>query len=123
VSVLTGKRILVVEDESIVAAMVEDMLAELGASAVGPAGTIERALEIAETAAFDAAILDVNVRGELIDPVVRVLERRGVPFVFATGYGSVDRSPSPNAPILSKPYTQQNLERALTAALNAAAKS
>ena len=63
---LKGKRILVVEDEALIAVMVEDMLADLGSLVVGPAATIEAALELARREAIDAAILDVNVRGDIL---------------------------------------------------------
>ncbi len=89
---LAGKRILVIEDEGIIAAMIEDMLTELGAVVVGPVGTLAKGVELAGRAAIDAAMLDVNIRSEKIDPVVETLRGRGVPFVLATGYGAADEA-------------------------------
>ena len=86
---LKGKRILVVEDEALIAVMVEDMLTDMGSNVIGPAATIEAALRLARSEELDAAVLDVNVRGERIDPVAEALMARGVPVLFATGYGEV----------------------------------
>ncbi len=114
---LTGKRILLVEDEALVAAMAEDMLVELGAIVVGPAPTIAKALALAADPAIDAAVLDVNVRGERIDPVVEALQIRGVPLVLATGYAETIAVAAPGTPVLGKPYTMDKLEAAIGAAL------
>jgi CheY-like chemotaxis protein len=114
-SVVAGKRILVVEDEFLISAMVEDMLTELGAEIVGPAATISKALSLAEAADIDAALLDINVRGSRIDPVAAVLTARGIPFVFGTGYRD---QPACEAPMLEKPYTQSALEAAMAQALS-----
>jgi CheY-like chemotaxis protein len=116
-STLEGKRILLVEDEFIVAAMAEDMLTELGATVLGPANTILKALDLAKTCAFDAAVLDVNMNGDRIDPVADVLRARRIPMVFATGYGTCAFDSAHEAPILDKPYTQEQLARALARAL------
>jgi two-component SAPR family response regulator len=112
-SILAGKRILVVEDEALIAAMVEDMLAELGASVVGPATTLVKGMALAGNETLDAALLDVNIRDERIDPVADLLRSRGVPILFATGYGVgafVDAQP---ASFIDKPYTQERLASAL----------
>ena len=110
---LAGKRILLVEDEFIIAAMAEDMLTDLGATVIGPASTIAVALRLVETSAIDAAVLDVNMGGERIDPVVEALGARGIPIVFATGYGERTLGRAQEAPILDKPYTQEKLAAAL----------
>jgi CheY-like chemotaxis protein len=107
-SALAGKRILVVEDEFLVSAMVVDMLTELGAEIVGPAATISKGLALAEAADIDAALLDINVRGTRIDPVAAALRARGIPFVFGTGYR--DAMPTREVPMLEKPYTKAALE-------------
>jgi len=114
---LLGKRVLVLEDEAMIAAMVEEMLTELGAIVVGPAGTIERGLCLATDEQLDAALLDVNIRSARVDPVAAVLLSRGVPVVFATGYGQSAVDGSTRAPILEKPYTQEKLGAALNDAL------
>jgi CheY-like chemotaxis protein len=81
-------RILVVEDEAVIAMLVEDMVLEFGSEMVGPAAKMEEALRLASHAALDGAILDVNVGGAVVFPVADVLRSRGVPIIFATGYGS-----------------------------------
>jgi DNA-binding response OmpR family regulator len=114
---LKGKRILVVEDEALIAVMVEDMLIDMGSDVVGPAATIEAALALARAEAIDAAILDVNVRGERIDPVADALMARGVPVLFATGYGEVKLASGATATVIDKPYTQEKLARGLALAM------
>jgi DNA-binding response OmpR family regulator len=109
---LAGKRILVVEDETMVAMLIEDMLAELGCEIVGPAMRLDHALQLAETAAIDAAVLDINLGGERSDPVADILERRRVPTLFVTGYGQAGR-PGRSDRILQKPYRQAELGEAL----------
>ena len=114
---LKGKRILVVEDEALIAVMVEDMLIEMGAVVIGPAATIESALELARREELDAAVLDVNVRGERIDPVAEALIARGIPVLFATGYGEVRLASGVKTTVIDKPYTQEKLARGLAAAM------
>lgn len=114
---LKGKRILVVEDEALIAVMVEDMLMEMGAVVIGPAATIESALELARREELDAAVLDVNVRGERIDPVAEALMARGIPVLFATGYGEVRLASGVQTTVIDKPYTQEKLARGLATAM------
>jgi CheY-like chemotaxis protein len=114
VSALAGKRILLVEDEVLIAEMVVDMLAGLGATVVGPATTIEAGLLLAGSETFDAAVLDINVRGERIDPIADLLDAEGIPMVFATGYGMAASAEWRNAPVIDKPYDQERLASALT---------
>jgi len=114
---LKGKRILVVEDEALIAVMVEDMLSDMGCSVVGPAATIEQALALARAEEVDGAVLDVNVRGERIDPVADALAARGVPMLFATGYGEVRLASGAQATVIDKPYTQEKLARGLATAM------
>lgn len=114
---LKGKRILVVEDEALIAVMVEDMLTEMGSIVIGPAATIEAALALARGEELDAAVLDVNVRGERIDPVAEALMTRQVPVLFATGYGEVRLASGAAATVIDKPYTQDKLARGLAAAM------
>jgi DNA-binding NtrC family response regulator len=116
-SALAGKRILVIEDEAMIAGMIEEMLAELGAVVVGPAGTLAKAIELAKRELIDAAMLDVNIRSERIDPVVDALRGRGVPFVLATGYGAAAAAGIGGAPVIEKPFTRDRLESALMGAL------
>lgn len=119
---LHGKRILIVEDEAIIAAFAEDMIEELGATVVGPAFSVAQALKLAEASALDAALLDVNVRDESIVPVRDLLRARGVPFVFATGYGAErSRDVTEGSPVVDKPYSKDRIARALADCLAAPA--
>lgn len=114
---LQGKRILVVEDEAIVALMVEDILGDCGATVVGSARTIEEGMAMATREDLDAAVLDVNVRGLRIDPIVEVLTARGIPFLLATGYSKVEFANGQHALHIEKPYTPENLAKSLANAL------
>ena len=114
---LDGKRILVVEDEMLISAMLEDMLADLGAIVVGPAATVADGLRLARSETLDAAVLDVNVRDQRIDPVADVLVERRIPMVFATGYGQSAILAVRGALILDKPYTKERVETALVRCL------
>ena len=93
------------------------MLTEMGSFVIGPAATIESALAFARNEQIDAAVLDVNVRGERIDPVADALMSRGVPVLFATGYGEVRLASGAAATVIDKPYTQEKLARGLAAAM------
>jgi CheY-like chemotaxis protein len=111
---LMGMRVLVVEDEPIIAMMIVDYLEELGCKVVAVASRLPDAIEQARTLDLDAAALDVNLAGELSYPVAEVLRERAVPFVFATGYG-VDATPVSwkSAPVLSKPFRVEQLAKVL----------
>jgi CheY-like chemotaxis protein len=116
-SALAGKRILIVEDEFLIAAAAAEMLAEAGAITVGPAGAVAEALSLAKNEQIDAALLDVNLQGERSDAVAEALRAAGVPFVIATGYGSGSRGRASDVPVIDKPYSQQQLTEALIRAL------
>ncbi len=113
---LRGLRLLVVEDETMVAMLLEDMLGELGCVVAGFAGTVARGVALAGSAdlALDGAVLDINVGGERVFPVADVLAARRVPFVFTTGYG-VDGLEARYAdrPTLAKPFQLRTLAAAL----------
>jgi len=81
------RRMLVVEDEILVAMMIEDSLVSIGVEVAGVVGTLEEAMKRANEGGFDCALLDVHLRGRDIYPVAEVLAAKGVPFIFATGYG------------------------------------
>lgn len=107
-----GLRVLLVEDENLVAILLEDMLAELGHSVVGPVARLKKALEMAKGDTVDLAILDVNINGEESYPIAEVLAARGIPFVFSTGYGTRNLPAQyRDRPTLSKPFQQQDLQR------------
>lgn len=113
-SVLSGVRILVVEDETIVAWALADNLAEIGCTVVGPAASVRQALAIVATETVDAAILDVNLDGENSYPIADVLLARGVPFVLSTGYSRSSLSLNyRDLPMLQKPYGLLELRGAL----------
>ena len=117
---LSGLRVLLVEDEAMVAMMIEDMLCELGCAVVGPASRVASALELLARETVDAAVLDVNVAGELVFPVADVLAAAGTPFVFSTGYGLAGLDARHAArPVLQKPYGRERLFAALAEALGA----
>ncbi len=105
-----GVRVLVVEDEMLVAMNLEDMLVDMGAVVIGPAMRIDFALELAESEEIDIAVLDINLHGGRSYPVAEVLRRRGVPFLFATGYGHAeDEAGFADVPTLAKPYRRADL--------------
>ena len=104
-SPFSGRRVLLVEDEILVAWLLEDTLADLGCAVVGPAASVQQALAMIDAQAIDAAVLDANLNGQLSYPVADALAPRGVPFVFSTGYNK-DRMPDGYRafPVLQKPY-------------------
>lgn len=85
---MTALKVLLVEDEMLIAMDMEDMLVALGYVVVGPVMRLQKAVEKARTENFDLAVLDVNLAGERSFPVADVLRERGIPFIFATGYGT-----------------------------------
>lgn len=111
---LRDRRVLLVDDESMVLMRVQDMLIELGAEAVETAMTLEEANRIAETADLDVAVLDVNLSGRASYPVAERLEARGIPFLFATGYGSEAHHRAWDRTVtVAKPFAASDLARAL----------
>jgi CheY-like chemotaxis protein len=113
-----ARRILVVEDELMIRMLLEDMLGELGYTVAAEAARIDEALEAAKTADFDVAILDVNLNGQPILPVADALVARGMPFVFATGYGERGLpEPYRDRPTLKKPFQMEGLKQMLDDAL------
>ncbi|HLI14170.1 MAG TPA: response regulator [Alphaproteobacteria bacterium] len=111
-----GLRVLLVEDEMMIAMAMEDMLAELGHRVGGPVARLAKAMEAARREAFDVAILDVNLNGQDVYPVAEALAGRGIPFVFTTGYTkSRLRPPYGDRPTLQKPFRMQDLRTALAA--------
>jgi CheY-like chemotaxis protein len=107
-------RVLLVEDEAIIANLMEDVLDELGCEVVATAAELNGAVTAARTGQFDLAFLDVNLRGVPVYPVAEVLRARGIPFAFVTGYGStgVDAA-NVEAPILQKPFQARDLAEIL----------
>jgi CheY-like chemotaxis protein len=109
-------RILIVEDEMLVAMNIEDMLIELGHEVAGIASRLDAALGAAGGGGFDAAVLDVNLAGERSFPVANLLAARGIPFLFATGYGAQGIEEDYRGwPVLQKPFRAADLAAALDA--------
>jgi CheY-like chemotaxis protein len=114
--------ILVVEDEIMIRMLLEDMLGDLGYTVAGAVGRIDDAVKLAENGDFDMAILDVNLNGQTVGPVAEILAQRGLPFVFATGYGERGLPERfHDRPTLQKPFQQENLSRILAQAFERAA--
>lgn len=109
---LCGNRVLVVEDESLVALALSEMLSECGCEVVGPCATVAEAMAAIRTSEFDAAVLDVNLNGEMVYPAAELLVSRNIPFVFVTGYGAegID-SRFGNVLALHKPVEREKLLR------------
>jgi CheY-like chemotaxis protein len=111
---LSGRKVLVVEDEMIVGWLLEDMLVDLGCAIVGPATSVNQALAMIDAEAFDAAVLDVNLDGQMSYPVADALTARGMPFVFSTGYDKDTlRDGYRTFPVLQKPFHRSELGDAL----------
>ena len=117
-----GRRVLVVEDESLVAMLLETILEDMGCVPVGPAATVEEGLQMAsEGDPVDAALLDVNVAGKQVFPIAEALKARGVPFVFSTGYGEGGLPDQwRGQPTLQKPFTEAAVRDALMKAMGLA---
>lgn len=108
---LVGKRILVVEDDFVIARLLADMLGDHGASVVGPVGRLPRALALIDHEPIDAAVLDINLAGTMVFPLASELNRRNVPFLFATGYADrVSYPPDLQDTVqVRKPYSETQL--------------
>lgn len=120
-SALAGRRILVVEDEPLVAMLIEDLLLELGCEVVGPASTLEIAREYAAAGGLDGALLDVNLGDREVYPLADELIARRTPFVFVTGYGSHGHPAAyRDHPTIQKPFRPAVFGREVAANLAAA---
>ena len=112
---LSGRRILVVEDEMLILMMIEAMLADMGCELVTTAATIDQAVSLIEEQVFDAAMLDVNLKGDNSRPVADALSARGVPFLFSTGNsGHHTMANYEDRPVLRKPFSDEALAATLT---------
>ena len=109
---ISGNRVMIVEDEALVAMVVTESLTTLGCSVVGPFSRCSDAMAAIEADKIDAAILDVNLDGEMVYPLADLLTERGVPFIFVTGYGaeSIDDRFS-HIPVIQKPVERHVLQR------------
>lgn len=115
---LSGRSVLVVEDEMLVVMMIEDMLADLGCEAITTAATVDQALRHIAGKAFDVAMLDMNLGGSSSEQVADALASHHVPFIYSTGNtGSDMRQGHSDRPVLRKPFKAETLEELLTVAL------
>jgi DNA-binding response OmpR family regulator len=120
---LAGRRLLLVEDELMVAMALEDALAEAGLVIVGPVARVNRAVALAKEQSVDVALLDINLAGERVFPVADVLAEKGVPFLFLTGYSKSSLPAEYNSrPVLSKPCDMRILIAEISRALAPTAK-
>ena len=112
------RSILIVEDEPLIAMMLEDFLESMGHRISGTCETVDQAMAQAEKGGFDLAILDVNLKGEAVWPVAAALRDRGTPFVLASG-GHVEPPPAEfvDAPMIEKPFTIDRVTPIIEAAL------
>jgi len=121
---LAGRRILVVEDEALVAMLIEDALTEAGATVIGPTRSVESALFSLAQGRIDAAVLDLNLAGVMSTVVAIALSERGIPFVVASGYGDSQRCEMPPAAArLAKPYLPRDLISVLATIFEAGSSS
>ncbi|MGA7789073.1 MAG: response regulator [Xanthobacteraceae bacterium] len=105
-------RVLLVEDEALVAMMIQETLTEFGFQVIGPVGTASEALAAAREKHVDAAVLDINLGDGLVYTVAEILGKRGVPFVFVTGYDADSVDPRfSGVPILQKPIERDMLQK------------
>lgn len=112
---LESLRILVVEDEMMIAMLMEDFLEEFGCTIVGPVANIEKALLLIKTETIDGALLDLNLGGNAAYPVADELTRRRIPFIVVSGYGDEELSGGYNGrPRLPKPFRRTDLQYIMT---------
>ena len=117
---LSGRRILVIEDSPVVAPMTADLLSDLGCKVVGPAPNMAAARELVEAGGFDAALMDVHIRGERVFPLCEMLDAVGIPFVLTSGYADWHMADKwRDRPRLQKPYSVEQVEEALSALFDA----
>lgn len=110
----TPRRVLVVEDEVLIALMLQDMLADAGLKVEAVANSLDDGIDMATNASVDLAVLDINLNGEEVYPIAEILRGRGIPFVFSTGYGAGGvRSDFDGTPRVVKPFQQDLLVAAL----------
>lgn len=113
-----GLRVLVVEDDPLMFMAIEDILMSDGYVVVGPVSSVDAAIDAVQmTDRYDIALLDVNLGGESIDPVAHLIQQRGVPFVFSTGYDCTDiLNRWPTAFAVQKPWWPETLLNTLAIA-------
>lgn len=119
VNALAGCRVLIIEDESLLTMLLQDFLEDMACEVAATASRFPDALAKAQSLSFDVAILDVNLDGDQTFPIAERLRDRGIPYLFATGYGNVGIPEHLRVmPVLQKPFRRSDLELALQTALN-----
>ena len=118
---LTGRRILVVEDSPVVGPFTAELLADLGCEVIGPAPNLAVARELIEgDGKIDAALMDVHIRGDVVFALCEALAAKDVPFILTSGYGDWQVPDKwQDCPRLTKPYSSEQVEEALSALLSA----
>jgi DNA-binding NtrC family response regulator len=112
-TLLAGRRILLAEDEALIALELEQILADLGCDVVGPVVSVDEVLENAQLGHFDGALLDINLRGRQIFEILPALQKLGLRLVITSGYNDVTLFPAPfrTLPRISKPFNENELRR------------
>lgn len=113
-----GTRVFIVEDETIVAMLIEEMLEDLGYATAAHASTLTAALEFANQGDYQIGLLDINIIGGHSFPVAAIMAQRGIPFVFCSGYGALGIPDLwADAICISKPFSMAQLDKALRSAM------
>ncbi|MBB1250756.1 MULTISPECIES: response regulator [unclassified Rhizobium] len=120
---LRGRRVMVLEDDVLIAMDMEDFLLGQGCQVVGPISNVESALEKVETGGLDGAVVDLNLRGELSVPVIEALKSRGIPVIVCSGYAELSgvRDMLADVPMVTKPCDFNALSKILADSFTAAA--
>jgi len=104
--ILSGLRLLLVEDEAIILMMMEEVITGFGCLVAGAASTVSQALKIVQTEPLDGALIDVRLDGETTLPLAHALSKKGIPFIFVTGFAVI---PLEGVPVLHKPFQEHQL--------------
>jgi DNA-binding NtrC family response regulator len=113
------RRVLIIEDEGMVAMLLEDMLVDLGHEVVAIVGRMDRAKQLISETSADVVLLDVNLNGQQTYALAGELASRGIPFIFSTGYGSAGlKEEWKGMPVLQKPFQARDLERVMRQVLD-----
>jgi CheY-like chemotaxis protein len=115
----TGRRLLIVEDELLIALELQSIVEQLGGTVVGPAGSVEGALQLLSETTPDAALLDANLRGDRVTPVAQACRERSIPFALVTGYGRLELEEPvlQVAPRVRKPFDSRAIHKVLAIVL------
>ena len=113
---MPGASVFLIEDEALIRMMIVEMLEELGHRVVAEAGSVEAAGPLARSSAFDLGVFDINVGGFNISPIAQIVDRRGLPFIFVSGYGSAGKPALfRHKPVLQKPFLASTFDEMIDA--------